>query len=60
MDVLDLEVVACWSVALRIECGTEGERGAQGRRGSREAYLTEAGETGESLGTPGFLTALAG
>lgn len=42
------------------DCGTEGERGSQGRRGSGEADLTEAGETGESLGTPGFLTALAG
>lgn len=59
MDVLDLEVVACPSVALGT-AGTEGERGAQGLKGSREGDLTEAGETGESLATPGFLTALAG
>lgn len=59
MDVRDLEVVACRSVALGT-AGTEGKRSSQGRRGSGEADLTEAGETGESLGTPGFLTALAG
>lgn len=53
MDVLDLEVVACRSVALGTE-GTEGERGAQGRRGFREADLTEAGETGKSPALLGF------